>query len=500
MESKERAVLDRIFEPAAVAIFGGVHEPGKFGHMMIQSLIQYGYKGSLYPVSPAGGEVFGLRVMKSLKDVEGKVDLACICVPARQVPGVLRDCLSKGVPGAEILSSGFSETGDAEAIALQEEVARLSKRGIRIVGPNCFGIHCPRGGLTLLPGFDFAKSPGPVALISQSGGVATDFCHEARTAGLSLSKVVSYGNGCDLEAVSLLDYLSGDPETRYVGAYLEGVRDGRGLKEVLRELASRKPVVIWKGGLTHAGAVAVRSHTGSLAGEELIWRGLLSQTGAMQVEGMEELTDVMTAMVHLKGPGKRIALLGGGGAIGVFCSDLAYRYDLELPVFSDKTRASLRRWFPTPGNSVRNPVDTGTPVIPPEIISGIVEEILLGEPVDVLVVVFLLHPLAVVRPAFMKMDGLAAFGLHEMVAPLLDRADDLRRRSGKDLVVVMENRAVLPSDLEVEKGYRELKGLFLASGVPVYPSVVRAMRAIGKAGSRTRPERSYKDKACASRS
>jgi len=481
MESKERAVLDRIFEPAGVAIFGGVHEPGKFGHMMLQSLIQYGYKGKIYPVSPAGGEVFGLNVLKSLSHVDGPVDLGCICVPAKEVPGALRNCLERGVSGAEILSSGFSETGDAGAIALQDEVARISRLGIRIVGPNCFGIHCPRGGLTLLPGFDFAKTPGPVALISQSGGVATDFCHEARTAGLSLSKVVSYGNGCDLEAVSLLDYLSGDSETRYVAAYLEGVRDGRRLKEVLRKLASRKPVVIWKGGLTPTGAKAVMSHTGSMAGERAVWSGLFAQTGALQVEGLEELLDVMTAMVHLKAGGSRIALLGGGGAIGVFCSDLAYRYGLELPVFSDNTVASLRKWFPTPGNSLRNPVDTGTPVIPAEIIADIVEKILMKETVDVLVVVFLIHPLAVVRPAFMKMDSLPAPCLHDMVSPLLDRADDLRKTSGKDLVVVMENRAVLPSDLDVEKDYRELKGLFLAHGVPVFPSVARAMRAIGKA-------------------
>jgi len=154
---------------------------------------------------------------------------------------------------------------------------------------------------------------------------------------------------------------------------------------------------------------------------------------------------------------------------------------LELPVFSDNTVASLRKWFPTPGNSLRNPVDTGTPVIPAEIIAGIVEKILMKETVDVLVVVFLIHPLAVVRPAFMKMDSLPAPCLHDMVSPLLDRADDLRKTSGKDLVVVMENRAVLPSDLDVEKDYRELKGLFLAHGVPVFPSVARAVRAIGKA-------------------
>jgi acyl-CoA synthetase (NDP forming) len=400
------------------------------------------------------------------------------------VPGVLRDCLEMGVPGAEILSSGFAETGEAEGKSLQEEIVSLAERGIRIVGPNCFGIHCPRGGLTLLPGFDFSRRPGPVALISQSGGVATDFGHEARTAGLGLSKVISYGNGCDLDAVSLLDYLGSDPETGYIGAYLEGVKDGRRLREVLADTAVKKPVVVWKGGLTPSGAKAVKSHTGSMAGGSLVWKGLLAQTGAVQVEGLEELVDVLTVLVHLGRSRRKVALLGGGGAIGVFCSDLAHSLGLQLPTFSEKTRSALRKWFPTPGNSLRNPVDTDTPVIPPEIMGMLVEEILLGEPVDVLVVVFLLHPISVVRPTFMNMDGFPAVSVENMIAPLLEKMLEMRRRTGKDLVVVMENRATLAADLEVERYYRELKARFLAIGVPVFPSVERAFKALGKAGGK----------------
>lgn len=473
-----------MFQPEALAVFGGVHEPGKFGHMMLQSLIRYGFKGRLYPVSPAGGEVFGIRVRRGLEEVEGPVDLACICVPAKEVPSVLRECLGKGVKGAEILSSGFSETGLEDGIMLQQEVSRIAARGIRIVGPNCFGIHCPKGGLTLLPGFDFSREPGSVAFISQSGGVATDLCHEARGAGFGFSKVVSYGNGCDLEAVSLLEYLSHDPDTRLIGAYMEGVKDGRRLMELIKGIAPNKPVVIWKGGLTPPGAGAVKGHTGSMAGEREIWKGFFAQSGALAVEGLEEMTDALTALVHLRTGARRIALLGGGGAIGVFCSDLAHRYGLELPAFSEGTRSYLRRWFPTPGNSLGNPLDTGTPVIPPEVLSPMVEYLLKEETFDVLIVVFLIHPLAVVSPVFMSMDGLPARDLEEMVSPLLEKAVDLRNRYGKDIIVVTENRAVLSSDAEIEGRCRRLKASFLERGVPVFPSVKRALKAVSKAAGR----------------
>ena len=110
---------------------------------------------------------------------------------------------------------------------METEIARIAARGVRVVGPNCFGIHSPRAGITLLPGFDFSKKPGSLAFISQSGGVATDVGYEARSFGLGISKVVSFGNGCDLDATALLDYLADDPETETIAAYLEGVRDGR---------------------------------------------------------------------------------------------------------------------------------------------------------------------------------------------------------------------------------------------------------------------------------
>jgi acyl-CoA synthetase (NDP forming) len=481
MNIKKRQALDRMFHPRGIAVFGAVHEAGKFGHMVIQSLVHYGYKGRIYPIHAGSEKVMGLKVFKNLMEVEGPVDLACVCVPADKVPGVLQDCLRHGVAGAQIISSGFAETGEAHGKDLQEEVSRISLKGLRVLGPNCFGAHCPAGGITILPGFDFSKNPGPVSLISQSGGVAADFGHEARMSGLGISKILSFGNGCDLDAIALLDYLSEDPDTGYVGAYLEGIGDGRKFVQIIKNMTPKKPVLVWKGGLTPLGKGAVQSHTGSLSGESHIWKGLMAQTGAVAVEGVEELVDTMMSVVHLRRRGRQVALLGGGGAIGVFSSDLAHRLGLDLPTFGSETQSKLRRWFPAPGNSMANPVDTGTPFIPLEAITSIIEEILVREPLDVLVVILLLHPLGVLLPTFLKMDGLQPPGLDEYMGGLLEVIEQLKGLTGKDVVMVLENRANLPENDRLEGAARSIRLRYHSKGIPVYPTVARALRAIRNA-------------------
>jgi acyl-CoA synthetase (NDP forming) len=282
MNSTEKEKLHQIFRPRGIAVFGRYGGGGSYAQMMLMSQIRYGYDGRLYPISPSGGEIAGLKIYKSLREIEGgPIDLASISIPAKAVPGVLRECLKFGIAGAQIHSSGFAETGEDQDIRLQEEIQQIARRGIRIIGPNCFGIHCPQGRLALLPGGLLSKEPGPVAMISQSGGGALRFAHKAELANLPLSKLISFGNGCDLGAVELLEYLTEDPETRYVGAYLEGTPRGRDFLEVLHKTTSRKPVVIWKGGLTPLGTRATQSHTGSLGGEAPIWNGALRQAGAI---------------------------------------------------------------------------------------------------------------------------------------------------------------------------------------------------------------------------
>lgn len=485
MTETKNQQLDRIFTPRGIAVFGGINRPGAFGNLIALSLIRYGYPGKLYPISSKGGELNNHTIYKRIEDVDGPIDLASISVPAKFVPKVLRACLRQGVTGAQIHSSGFAETGTPEGIALQEEVAAIAREGIRVVGPNCFGIHSPRGGVTLLPGSDFSKEPGSLAMLSQSGGVATDFGYEARLAGIHLSKMVSFGNGCDLDAITLLDYLSTDSETDVIAAYLEGVTDGQQFLKTVRRVTREKPIVIWKAGLTPPGNRATQSHTASLAGDAKIWEGVLRQGHVIPVQGLDELMDALVALKYLKKPGSRIALVGGGGAIGVFSCDLSHRSGLTLDAFSAATQKRLRQFYPTPGNSMQNPLDTGSPVVPAEVIENSLEVILGSEPVDILIMVFLLRPLEVEVRSFMEMAGVPA-GLPgaylEEMLPVLER---LKKKSNKEIIAVFENHATTIEDVDVEKTSRILRKAYQSRGIPVFPNVERALRGVRHAAADT---------------
>jgi len=481
MKSEEWRKLDQMFNPRGLAVFGAVKKMDGWGHFMLMSHRAYGFSGGLYPISPQGGEVAGMRVYRGLSEVEGPVDLASVSVPARNVSKVLRDCLKHGVVGAEIHTAGFAETGESQGAVLQDEIMQTAKQGLRIIGPNCFGVHCPRSGLTLLPGFDFSREPGPVAMISQSGGVTSDFGHEAQLAGLGISKLISFGNGCDVEAVELLEYFADDPETGYVAAYLEGVSNGQKFLEVVKQVTRKKPVVVWKGGLTPLGSRAAMSHTGSLGGEARVWDGALTQAGAISVQGIDEMMDTLMALKYLKNVGRRIALAGGGGAIGVFSSDLAHQWGLEVPTFSSGTQERLKQFFTNPGSSLLNPLDTGMPVVPLEWLTGSIKEILGNEPVDVLVLILLLHPLEVIFNGYMEMDGLTPLPGGAYLKELVGALPRIKEETGKDIVIVLENRSYRPENMDVESTYREMRVRFQAEGIPVFVSAERALRGIRNA-------------------
>ena len=477
MDEKARQQIDRMCHPRGMAVFGSVGRPGSFAHNTVVNQRLYGYTGRLYPITPRGGEIDGLKVYRNLGEVDGPVDLAAVAAPAEAVPEILKECLKRGVAGAEVLASGFGETGDEEGRRLEQEIEEIARQGLRIVGPNCFGIHCPGGGITLPPGGGLSREAGNVAMISQSGGMALNFGHMAGNMGLELSKIFSFGNGCDLDAVALLKYLADDPETTCVAAYLEGVRDGRDFRSVLKALAAEKPTVIWKGGLTPLGSQAARSHTGSLAGEARIWDGILRTPGVASVQGLEEMMDTLSALRHIKSRGTRIALVGGGGAIGVFSSDLAFRWSLEIPTFSPETQKLLKDRFPTPGNSVLNPLDTGTPGLPLEVLIPLLEDIMRREPIQVMVLILLLHAVTRGRPASSKATEAPAPS-PAYLENLLAALSRMKKEHGLDVVVAFENWI---QDLEVEAISIAMKARYQDEGIAVFPGTARALRAIRNA-------------------
>ncbi|MBN2398513.1 MAG: CoA-binding protein, partial [Deltaproteobacteria bacterium] len=308
--------LDAIFNPTSVAIVG-VPKEMKTGKLFLMALIDQGFPGVIYPVHPTADEIDGLKAYSSVSAIPGPVDLAIVLVPHDRALPIVRECAEKGVAGAILFTAGFKETGSDEGKAMEAELTRIAQAsGMRIIGPNCMGLYAPRTGLSYFPGL--SRTPGPIGLISHSGSLGNILCRMGPEKGLSFSKAVSLGNECDLNAADFLTYLGQDPDTEVIGTYLEGIKDGARFLRALYEASVRKPVIVWKVGLTPEGSRAAASHTGALAGSREIWEGVVRQTGAVPVTGFEEWVDALIGFSllppHL---GDRMVIISGPGGLAV---------------------------------------------------------------------------------------------------------------------------------------------------------------------------------------
>jgi acyl-CoA synthetase (NDP forming) len=466
--------LEPLFYPKAIAVVGASTNEAKFSSVFLKALIDFGFRGPIYPVNPKGSETLGLKMHPSVKDIPEPVDMACVMVPAAEVPQALEDCLVKGIRCAQVVSSGFSETGDERGRRLEEELVGLAGRGIRLIGPNCFGVYCPEGGLTLLPGGEFPRESGPVGFITQSGGHAVEFGRLARATGVRFSKVISYGNACDLNECDLLEYLAQDEKTRIIAMYLEGPREGRRFLRLVDDVGREKPLIIWKAGLTDAGTRAVHSHTASLAGEEAIWDALFAQTAARRVDSFEELVDATVAFHSLPPTtGRRVGVVAGGGGVSVAAADACDRAGLTVPALSPDSQQRLRSTLPPAGTAFRNPVDIGAPLALPPIFAEALETVARDESVDTVIVTQAMYHVfaGTLGP---PPDKLAAF-----VGALTDAVVKVRDRVGKPLVVVLPIGGDELPMMEAERGRREIRDTYLEARIPTYPSLERAARAVG---------------------
>jgi len=353
--------LDYIFNPKSVAIAGVSSKETTLpsqGQRFLQTLLDYGFKGKIYPLNPKGGEIRGLEVYPNVKDVSEPVDYVISCIPALAAPQLIKDCAAKGVKVVHLFTAGFSETGTEEGRQLEKEICSLARQsGVRLLGPNSAGIYCPKVGLTTRT--DFAKESGSVALIAQSGGNFTYTVREGARRGIRFSKAVSYGNAGDINETELLEYLAADSDTRIILAYIEGVRNGRLFMQVLKEAATIKPVVVLKGGITESGVRAAASHTGVLAGTEGVWDNLLRQAGAIRVYSLEELIDMAVAFSYLPFPLRRkVSILGVGGGATVLAADDCTSAGLIVPRFSERIRKRISRLLKEEsGTILNNPMD-----------------------------------------------------------------------------------------------------------------------------------------------
>jgi|YNPNPStandDraft_1061719.scaffolds.fasta_scaffold00450_9 acyl-CoA synthetase (NDP forming) len=367
--------LGVLFDPGSVAVVGASEDPGKLGFHVMRSLLTGGYKGAIYPVNPGRGEVMGVRSHPSLSEVPGDVDLCVMVLPAERILGQVRACISKGIKGAVLATSGFKEIDDPTGAALQAEVGRMAtEAGIPIIGPNTFGLVNRHADLnaSFTPEFGLVKKGG-VSLVSQSGGMCHLLAFLAMRSGVGFSKIVGLGNRCNVDFGDLLRYLQGDPATKVVALYMEGIDDPRPMMAEARSCTGSKPVIAYKVGASTVGDPASLSHTGSMAGHHGVYRGAFRQAGILAVDGAEEFLDAAKALAMCplpEGPG--VAVITGQAGPAMAACDVCEREGLRIVRFSPETRKKIEALL-SPLSLRDNPVDMGPAWYNMAALKGVVE-------------------------------------------------------------------------------------------------------------------------------
>ncbi|MFC2045261.1 acetate--CoA ligase family protein [Chloroflexota bacterium] len=357
------ADLNLLFKPRSLAVIGVSSNPHRGGGLLWQRLIEQGYNGGKYPVSIRHDEIGGDRCYRSVRDIEEVVDLAIIAVPAATVEKVVNECADKGIKHIVIHSAGFAELGE-EGAGLQQRLFDIARRnGIRIVGPNCMGLFCPDVQMNTIvePVDNIKQLSGGVAFSGQSGWATEEFIVGGSSRGLQFSTVVSSGNQADLDTLDYITFFNSDPETRVISAYVEGLKRGREFLNVAREISASKPILICKSGLSAAGARAVMSHTGSVAGSREIWLSAAKGAGIVTADGLEDLIDLTVAFsIPIYPKGRKVGILveaGGGGAVA---SDACERVGLEVKPFSESLKEKIKEFlteYLPPFSGISNPLD-----------------------------------------------------------------------------------------------------------------------------------------------
>jgi acetyltransferase len=439
----------------------------------MQALLDFGYKGKIYAINYNGEQVLGHKIYRNIAEIPDTIDQAFITIPSRYVKDAVKECIAKDVKVAVLFTAGFSESGE-EGRAAEKEIVDIARGHIRLMGPNCFGPYCPSGGVTVFTGALFAKESGPVAMTAQSGQLSECIIARAQGEGVRHSKYASYGNACDVNEAVLLDYLMDDDDTKIITSYLEGVKDGRNYFEIARRNAGRKPVIIWKVGLTQMGASASASHTGSLAGSGAAWDAFFRQTGAIKVSNLDELTDTTAAFTCLtKGCGPRVAYISGGGAGTVIGADACEMAGLQMPPFSKKTERKLAEVLPGVGASNKNPIDIGNPHPPIALLQSLLEIMSADKNIDAVVVRRVLFSVKMSK----IFSGSTAPSEAEQQG-LLEVPVKVMKKYKKPIIIIMPDDMTGADSIYLEEERRRIRDYFFSNGIPVFLSEQRAFTTL----------------------
>jgi len=457
VQSHKTSTVDPFFNPRSVALIGASKNRGKGGNIILRNLINAGFKGKIFPINPTVKEILGMQAYPSIKDVPEQVDLAMIVIPKKAVAGAVDECAAKGVTNIILSTGGYSDIGDQGAIEQKELVEKVCKKGIRLMGPNSIGTLNPHAGLaTSIVGLEPIR-PGGVSLIGQSGVFSSGWGRWiADFKPFGLAKVGCIGNKADMNESDFLEYLAEDPETTTIGMYLEGIVQGGRFVRAAGRASRKKPVVVMKSGHTEAGAAAIASHTGSLAGSDEVFDVVCRRTGMVRVHDSETFFDTLSAFESLPLPkGNRLGTLSISGMGCVVTTDAADEYGIDLPSLKPGTLRCLREVVPA-WAPLRNPVDIWSAVEQhgsKKTMNHIAHCLLGQKDIDALLIISVLMPESMI-------DYEETFG---------------------ELVRLYPHKPILASYYGgTEKEIKHFHEGFLSLGIPAYPTPERAVYALSR--------------------
>lgn len=451
------STMDPFFNPRSFALIGASKTPGKGGNIILRNLLKAGFKGKIYPINPTAKEILGLPAYGKVSDVPGPVDLAMIVIPKLAVPDAISDCAAKGTANIILSTGGYSDMGHEGAVEQKMLANQARKAGIRLMGPNSIGTINPAVGLaTSIVGLEQIR-PGGVSLIGQSGVFSSGWGRWiADFKPFGISKIGCIGNKGDVNESDLLEYLADDPATTTIGLYLEGVAQGGRFVKAAKRASARKPVVVVKSGKSEAGAAAIASHTGSLAGSDAVFDSVCRTTGMVRVHDSESFFDTLSAFEVLPLPrGNRMGVLSITGMGCVVTTDAAEEYGVEIPALKAATVRRLREVVPA-WAPLRNPVDIWSAVEQhgsKKTMSHISKCLLDQKNIDALLIIFVLMPESI-------FDITEAFG------------HIVKEHRGKPIFASYYG-GTSKEIAHVHEG-------FLSLGVPSYPTPERAVYAFSR--------------------
>ncbi len=490
--------LEKVFNPASIAIIGASEVPGKAAERRTRSLIQGGYAGDIYLINPKRDELFGMKAYHSITDVGKEIDLVMVVVAPRFVLPAVTDSIKMGAKGIIIITAGLGETGEEGKKIEADIMKEAAKTGTYIIGPNCSGMFNASADINMLGIPTINK--GSISVLTQSGNVIDSLTHFAKMKGCGFNKMINVGNAVGVQLHEYINYLKDDTDTKVIATYLEGIRGGNDLVRVAREAAKTKPIVALKVGKSSAGARAAASHTGSLAGDDIILDAAFRQAGIVRVSNADELVDMADVFSKCPLPrGNRLVIMSEGGGDNSIAADNAEKYGMQVPVLSEKTQ---KKMIPVllAGMPAHNPVDYGgTAEENPHVITECVKACMEDDEVDgILITGFFGGFYDIIAPHIAELEEQASMDLVDLVEkhkkPLIVNSS-YARDSIKSLDIL--KKAGIPV---IESSDRAAQSMSALMRFAVDQKKIQNMKiSAGKVTERTEVKRLFKEVTNASR-